>query len=139
MATTNVKFEGLNDTLDEQSFMTVTEAAAGKLSTLLAEKNLPDYGLRVFVAGGGCSGLQYGMAFEPEPREYDTVVSEHGVKLFVDPTSAQHLAGSVVDYIDNLMGGGFHIENPNAVTTCGCGHSFRTKESGEAPSDGCGH
>jgi iron-sulfur cluster assembly protein len=139
MATTNVKFEGLNDTLVEESFMTVTEAAAGKLSTLLTEKNLPDYGLRVFVAGGGCSGLQYGMAFEPEAREFDTVVSAHGVKLYIDPTSAQYLAGSTVDYIDNLMGGGFHIENPNAVTTCGCGHSFRTKESGEASSPGCVH
>ena len=139
MAMKNVKFEDLNDMLVEESLMLVTEAAASKLNVLLEEKNLPNYGLRVFVAGGGCSGMQYGMAFEPDAGEFDTVVSAHGVKLYVDPTSAQYLSGSTIDYIDNMMGGGFHIENPNAVTTCGCGHSFRTKESGEATSQGCGH
>ena len=137
MTTPNVMFEGNGDALAETSIMSITEAAASKLKTLLSEKEIPEHGLRVFVAGGGCSGMQYGMAFEAEAREFDAVVEAHGVKLFVDPTSAQHLGGSQVDYVDNLMGGGFHIENPNAVTTCGCGHSFRTTEGGDSGA-GCG-
>jgi len=117
--------------LVETPLLSMTAPAAGKLQQLLAEKSIPDHGLRVFVAGGGCSGLQYGMAFEEMAREYDTVVESHGVKLYVDPTSAQYLAGATIDYVDNLMGGGFRIENPNAVASCGCGHSFRTTDSGE--------
>lgn len=119
--------------------LNITPTAAAKLQTLLAEKDVPEYGLRVFVAGGGCSGLQYGMAFEGENREFDHVIEAHGVRMYVDPTSAEYLYGSTIDYVDNLMGGGFRIENPNAVASCGCGHSFRTKDSGSTASDGgCG-
>jgi len=122
------------------AILNVTETASSKLQMLLAEKNIPDYGLRVFVAGGGCSGLQYGMAFEKEGREFDHVIEAHGVHLYVDPTSAEYLDGATIDYVDNLMGGGFRIENPNAVSSCGCGHSFRTKDSASTGSDaaGCG-
>src|SRR3990172_4347700 len=74
--------------LDEAPPLSMTRPAADKLQKLLVEKNIPDYGLRVFVAGGGCSGLQYGMAFEQTAREFDAVVELHGVRLFVDPTSA---------------------------------------------------
>lgn len=101
-------------------------AAAVKLREILTARNLTDHGLRVFVAGGGCSGMQYGMAIEKEPGEFDAVFEQEGVRVFIDPTSMMYLSGSTIDYIDNLMGGGFRIDNPNAVSTCGCGHSFRT-------------
>ncbi|HTP11910.1 MAG TPA: iron-sulfur cluster insertion protein ErpA [Anaerolineae bacterium] len=119
--------------------ITLTPTAASKLSQILQEKNLPDHGLRVFVAGGGCSGLQYGMAFEGQEREMDTIVEQHGLKVYVDPVSMEYLYGSSIDYVDGLMGAGFRIDNPNAVAACGCGSSFRTKSSGEAPAGGsCG-
>ena len=119
--------------------VTLTPTAAVKLQQILSEKNLPDHGLRVFVAGGGCSGLQYGMAFEGEPRDMDTIVEAHGLKVYVDPVSLEYLSGASIDYVDGLMGAGFRIENPNAVAACGCGSSFRTKGSGEAPAGGsCG-
>lgn len=117
----------------------VTPAAAEKVRNLLRERSLPGHGLRVFVAGGGCSGLQYGMSLEASPREFDNVIEVEGVRLYVDPTSMMYLSGSSIDYVDNLMGGGFRIDNPNAVTTCGCGHSFRTASSGAPSGSGCGH
>lgn len=116
--------------------------AANKLKEILTSRNMASAGLRVFVSGGGCSGMQYGMAIEKEPGEFDTVFEQHGVKIFVDPTSMMYLSGASIDYVDNLMGGGFRIENPNAVSSCGCGHSFRT--SGQAAPEqhasggGCG-
>ena len=119
--------------------VTLTPGAADKLRAILQEKNLPDHGLRVFVAGGGCSGLQYGMAFEGQGRDMDTIVDEHGLKVFVDPVSLEYLYGATIDYVDGLMGAGFRIDNPNAVAACGCGSSFRTKGSSEAPAGGaCG-
>lgn len=128
----------------ENEFLTdginLLPAAAEKVRNLLAERNLEGHGLRVFVAGGGCSGMQYGMALEREPGEFDSVLEQDGVKVFVDPTSMMYLAGANIDYVDNLMGGGFRIDNPNAVSTCGCGHSFRTTGSAGATSGGgCGH
>ncbi|MBI3242056.1 MAG: iron-sulfur cluster insertion protein ErpA [Chloroflexi bacterium] len=128
----------------EVAELTLTNLAAAKVRSILAERNLPSHGLRVFVAGGGCSGMQYGMAIEGQPREFDTVVETDGVKLYVDPTSMNYLVGATIDYVDNLMGGGFRVENPNAVASCGCGHSFRTAGSaaqGQAQAsgdDGCG-
>ena len=117
----------------------LTPLAAERLQKILVEKNLPNHGLRVFVAGGGCSGMQYGMAFEGTARDQDSVFQSSGVTLYVDPISRDYLTGASIDFVDNLMGGGFRIENPNAVSTCGCGSSFRTKGSGEAPAGGsCG-
>lgn len=110
----------------------LTPLAAERLQKILIEKNLPNHGLRVFVAGGGCSGMQYGMAFEGTARDQDSVFQSSGVTLYVDPISRDYLTGASIDFVDNLMGGGFRIENPNAVSTCGCGSSFRTKDSGEA-------
>jgi iron-sulfur cluster assembly protein len=107
----------------------LTDAAAAMVRNLLTQKNVPDYGLRVFVAGGGCSGLSYGMALEPEARPYDHVVEHEGVKIFVDPTSMMYLSQATIDYEDSLMGGGFRIENPNAATSCGCGSSFKPKNA----------
>jgi iron-sulfur cluster assembly protein len=106
---------------------------------LLLQRNIPNHALRVFVSGGGCSGLQYGMAFEESPRDFDNVVEVEGIRLIVDPTSLMYLQGAVIDFVDSLMGGGFRIDNPNAVSSCGCGHSFRTKDGGEEQtSGGCG-
>lgn len=130
-------------TTAEAPAMTLTPAAENKLRGLLQQRNIPNHGLRVFVAGGGCSGLQYGMAFEAQAREFDTVVNQNGVKLFIDPASLMYLSGASIDFVDSLMGGGFRIDNPNAVASCGCGHSFRTKDSastdaGESCGSGCG-
>lgn len=122
---------------EAEETITLLPAAVKKIQNLFTERNLAGHGLRVFVAGGGCSGMQYGMAIEKEAGEFDNVFEQEGVKVFVDPTSMMYLHGSTVDYVDNLMGGGFRIDNPNAVASCGCGHSFRTAGSA-APAEGGG-
>src|SRR5436190_23233686 len=104
----------------ENEGITLFAAAADKIRSILQERNLLDHGLRVFVAGGGCSGMQYGMAFEGNPRAEDQIVEINGVKLIVDPVSLPYIAGARIDFVDSLMGGGFRIENPNAVSACGC-------------------
>jgi iron-sulfur cluster assembly protein len=119
----------------------LTDAAAETVRNLLVQKNVPDYGLRVFVAGGGCSGMQYGMALEAEARAYDHVIEHGGVKIFIDPTSMMYLNQATIDYVDSIMGGGFKVDNPNAVTSCGCGTSFKAKNGGGyegAAGGGCG-
>lgn len=119
--------------------ISITPAAAQAVSDLLAKRNLEGYALRVFVQGGGCSGFQYGMALDGNQRDNDIAFDLHGVKVLVDEISIQYLTGATVDYEENLMGGGFKIENPNAVSSCGCGSSFRTQ--GDAAQDsagGCG-
>jgi iron-sulfur cluster assembly protein len=125
-----------------QTILTVTPQAAEVIRNLIVQRNLTDHALRVFVAGGGCSGLSYGMAFESNIQEYDTVVEVgDGVRVVIDDTSLMYLQGSTIDYVDSLMGGGFRIENPNAVSTCGCGHSFRTSGGSDTDDDyghGCG-
>ncbi len=113
--------------------ITLTQTAADKLQGIMREKGLTDdYGLRVFVQGGGCSGMQYGMTFANGLAEGDQVIEGQAIKLIVDPSSLPYLEGAEIDYIDSLMGGGFRIENPNAVQQCACGSSFRTsaKEHG---------
>lgn len=126
-------------TLELDTIVNLTDNAAVRVKRLIAEKGLDGYGLRVFVGGGGCSGLQYGMAFENEEQEGDFVMKFDGVKVMVDSMSSQYLMGAQVDYIENLMGGGFKIENPNAVSSCGCGHSFKTGEhQASGGGGGCG-
>jgi iron-sulfur cluster assembly accessory protein len=110
----------------------MTPLAAEKLTALLAEKNLSNYGLRVFVSGGGCSGFQYGMGFENTTEEGDFVFESNGVRVYLDSASAMYLEGATVDYVDSLMGGGFRIENPNAASTCSCGQSFSAGEGEHA-------
>jgi len=123
----------------ETSIITMTSAAANKVRELLNQENDPSLGLRIFVAGGGCSGLQYGMTLD-EAQEGDTVISIEGFKVVVDEMSVVYINGSEVDYVDSLMGAGFTVNNPNAVSSCGCGHSFKTAEGGgEARGCGCGH
>lgn len=114
-----------------QPLLLVTKLASDRLTAMMQEKELDGYALRVFVSGGGCSGLQYGMTFDDEVREGDNEFVSSDLRVLVDPISARYLNGSSVDYVDSLMGGGFKIENPNAVSGCGCGHSFRTTEEGE--------
>lgn len=115
----------------------VTVNAVNVIRNLLAEREIPDHALRVFVSGGGCSGMQYGMAFEEAPKDFDRVVEVDGVRLIVDPTSMMYLEGATIDFVDSLMGGGFRIDNPNAVSSCGCGQSFKSEDAaGEAA--GCG-
>jgi iron-sulfur cluster assembly accessory protein len=111
--------------------ITLTELAASQLRTLLEQKNLPDHGLRIFVQGGGCAGLQYGMAYENTAREGDTVVETLGLRLFVDPFSAQYLHGACIDFQGTSIGTGFQVDNPNAIASCACGISFRTEGSRE--------
>lgn len=126
------------DAIVETPILTVTPAAVAVIRNLLQQRNIPNHALRVFVTGGGCSGMQYGMAFEAKPQEFDHVVCVDGVNLLVDPTSLVYLKGATIDFVDSLIGGGFRIDNPNAVSSCGCGHSFRSKESdSEASSEGC--
>lgn len=128
-------------TIEDTTGINISDSALAVVRKLVAEKNVPDHGLRVFVAGGGCSGLQYGMALEAEPRPYDQVIEKDGVKVFIDPTSMMYLSNAVIDYEDSIMGGGFKIDNPNAVSTCGCGTSFKTEGSqgaASAPSGGGG-
>lgn len=102
----------------------VTDSAVQKVKQLLVEEGNPNLKLRVFVTGGGCSGFQYGFKFDDEANEGDTNIKNKGVAIVVDPMSYQYLAGSEVDFIDDLEGARFVINNPNAASTCGCGASF---------------
>src|ERR671913_701552 len=108
----------------------ISPIAASKITELLAEENKEGSGLRVFVQGGGCSGFQYGLMIEETGTDADQVFESNGVKLYIDPISVRYLGGAHVDFLDTVTGGGFTIKNPNAVSTCGCGSSFSTQESG---------
>jgi len=102
-----------------------TESAANKISTLREAEGNPDLKLRVYVSGGGCSGLQYNFSFEETIEEDDTVMDTNGVQLLVDAASYQYLTGATIDYVDRgLNGSEFTITNPNAQSSCGCGQSF---------------
>ena len=104
--------------------MSVTAAAADKVARLIEEEGNRDLKLRVFVTGGGCSGFEYGFAFDEDVEEDDTAIEESGVVLLVDALSYQYLIGSEIDYNENLQGARFVVVNPNASSTCGCGNSF---------------
>jgi iron-sulfur cluster assembly protein len=118
--------------------ITLTKRAAKELTDLIQAENKTNAALRVWVAGGGCSGLTYGMALDDNsPEEGDQQFEHEGVRIVIDGLSLQYMEGSEVDYVDDAMGGGFKIENPNAKNTCGCGSSFQT-EDGQAGGGGCG-
>ena len=104
--------------------VTVTESAANKIRDLLKREDQHDFGLRLRVVGGGCSGLQYKLEFSEEPDGEIDVIESNGVKVFIDMKSALYLAGSELEYEDGLMGQGFKINNHNAKNQCGCGESF---------------
>jgi iron-sulfur cluster assembly protein len=111
--------------------ITLTPAAVNELKEILAKEERQDLGLRVFVSPGGCSGMSYGMTLEDHEEEGDLVIEQDGVRLFIDEFSINYLTGSEIDYVDSLIGGGFAVRNPNAVRTCGCGHSFDTGHEGQ--------
>jgi iron-sulfur cluster insertion protein len=102
----------------------VTDSVIAKVSDLLAEENNPNLKLRTFVQGGGCSGFQYGFTFDEEQHEDDYVIERPGMSILIDAMSMQYLAGSTIDYKEDMMGSSFTITNPNAESTCGCGSSF---------------
>jgi iron-sulfur cluster insertion protein len=102
----------------------LTDNAAEKVKNLIEEEGKPSLKLRVFVTGGGCSGFQYGFSFDEAVGDDDTVIDHKGATLLVDPLSYQYLVGARVDYVENLEGARFVVNNPMASTTCGCGSSF---------------
>ena len=120
------------------TMVSLTDAAVLKLTELTKEETNPDVGLRVYVYSGGCSGFRYGMMLEDAPTPEDRVLDVSGIKVYVDGQSVGLLQGSQIDYVDTLMGAGFTVNNPNAVSGCGCGSSFRTAESEGSPK-GCSH
>ena len=122
----------------QPTIVSLTDAAAAKLAELTKDEASPEIGLRVYVYSGGCSGYKYGMMLEDQPTADDSVLSANGVRVYVDTNSVALLQGSQIDYVDTLMGAGFTVNNPNAVTGCGCGSSFRTADdAGQARS--CAH
>ena len=109
--------------------ITMTETAKQALQRFMADEPSTDAGLRVYITPGGCSGFSYGMVLEDQIDPADEVFEQGGVKLIVDRFSASMLDGAEIDYVESLMGAGFSVNNPNAVSQCGCGHSFRTAGS----------
>ena len=121
-----------------QPDITLTKVASERLGGILDQQNQRDtHALRVFVKGGGCGGMQYGMTFDDDIQETDWILDQQDLKVIVDVASYNYVQGSSIDYVDNLMGGGFQIENPNATSTCGCGSSFRSDNG--ATGGGCGN
>lgn len=109
-----------------EPLVAMTARATDKLKEVITKQGREDLALRVYVTPGGCSGFSYGMTFAEGVEEGDAVVEQDGVRIVVDPMSAMYLKGSEIDFVDALMGGGFALRNPNAVSSCGCGQSFKT-------------
>ena len=106
--------------------ITLTGTAAQKLMDLRLEEGKPEYGFRIRVVGGGCSGFSYELGWEEQAAEGDNVIESHGIKVYVDSMSARYLAGSEIDFVDNqMLGAGFAINNPNVKSSCGCGQSHQ--------------
>ncbi len=124
----------MNQILEER--LTVTETAALKAAELLQTNKQASSAIRIYVKSGGCSGYSYGMAIDDKTLEGDRVFEDRGVRLVVDAMSWPLLRGAQVDYVENLMGGGFNVNNPNATSACGCGHSFRTDGKAAPDSEG---
>ncbi|HET7263584.1 MAG TPA: iron-sulfur cluster insertion protein ErpA [bacterium] len=117
--------------------ITLTDRAVTKVKELLAEQSDPKLCLRVFITQGGCDGYSYGMTFDEAQDVEDQIFERGGVKVLVDRASSRLLEGSEIDYVTSVTAQGFAIRNPNAVSTCGCGHSFHTREEAGAPQE-CG-
>lgn len=111
----------------------ITEAAALHIKDMMKENEEEEAFLRVSIQGGGCSGLSYGMGFAHEIEEGDVQLEQYGIQILVDKVSAPALKGTNIDYKESLMGGGFTIDNPNAIASCGCGSSFRTATNTGTP------
>jgi len=115
---------------DQSAVITMTDAALTQLRELLLKQGQASLGLRVFVQPGGCSGMSYGMGFEDHAEDGDVITEFEGVRLYVDQVSARYVRGAEIDFVDSLMGGGFTVHNPNAVSSCACGSSFDTGADG---------
>jgi len=124
-----------------ETLVELTFRAAEKIRELQATEPAGEAEvLRVAIQGGGCSGFQYGLGFDRGAIEGDHEIEQHGVRVVVDPFSAPYLSGATIDWLDGLQESGFKIDNPQATTSCGCGHSFQVEE-GDAPeagAAGCG-
>ena len=116
-----------------ENIVTITEAAALQIKDMMEQNEEQGAFLRVAVKGGGCSGLSYGMGFAYEIEEGDTTFEQQGIKVLVDKDSIDILKGTIINYKQSMMGGGFTIDNPNAIASCGCGSSFRTKTVAGTP------
>lgn len=115
--------------------ITVTEQAVMKIKEMIENEEDKNVYIRLGVKGGGCSGLSYGLGFDPEKNEGDTELEIHGIKFLIDNESAPILKGVVIDFKESLLGGGFTIDNPNAIASCGCGSSFRTATNAGTPEE----
>ena len=126
----------LTDISIQTNTVDLTESGARAVLGLLEKRDLSaaDYALRVFISGGGCSGFQYGMALEGEARDTDFTFAHHGVKVVVDEVSMDYLRGATIDYVEDIMGSGFKIENPNAVAACGSPTPAKSKTTGSTSS-----
>lgn len=113
--------------------VTISEAAAFQIKDMMKQNEEEGSFLRVAVKGGGCSGLSYGMGFEQEVSENDRQDEQHGIKIIINKEDAPILTGVQIDFKQSLMGGGFTIDNPNAIASCGCGSSFRTATAAGTP------
>jgi iron-sulfur cluster assembly accessory protein len=123
--------------------VSLTASAASKIKQLMAEEPVGEAEvLRVAIQGGGCSGFQYGLGFDRGASEGDHELEMHGVRVVVDPFSAPYLVGASIDFVDGIQESGFKIDNPQAVSACGCGHSFQVEdeqaEAADAHAGGCG-
>ncbi len=108
--------------------ISISESASEKIKEMLSAEETPNLFLRLGVKAGGCSGFSYGMGFDDDQKDNDKEMTIHGVKVVVDEESAKYLYGVEIDFKDSGMGGGFTINNPNAVASCGCGSSFKVKD-----------
>src|SRR6188472_4055825 len=114
------------ESTQQSQVITITTKAAEKVAEFMKQEGNNSLYLRVYVSGGGCSGLSYGMGFEEKADEDDAVINANGVQVIVDSYSQKYLKGANVDYIESLMGSGFKINNPNVTKSCSCGSSFST-------------
>lgn len=110
----------------------LTDAAVERIKSLIAKEGRPEAGLRLYISGGGCAGMSYGMTIDDSVSNDDAVVKAKGVKVIVDKLSLIYLRGSKIDYVENLQSSGFQIDNPNAASSCGCGLSFKASKDAAA-------
>ena len=122
--------------VERTTLVSLTPTAAAKVKELMAEEPEDSLVLRVAIQGGGCSGFQYGLGFDTAPAEGDEILDLEGVRVVVDPFSAPYLQGATIDFLNGLQESGFKIDNPNASSSCGCGHSFQVEEGGEPDAHG---
>ncbi len=135
MYTNNRSFHNEQGGIQMSEIVKITEAAAYQIKDMMKEHEEENAYLRVGVKGGGCSGLSYGMGFEHEINEEDQILEQHGMTILIKREDAPILNGTIIDFKQSMMGGGFTIDNPNAIASCGCGSSFRTAQNTGTPEE----